>query len=139
MKYLDDVLNHKRCIPYSRLLKAGRTAQAKEFGLSTGRWPEKSVKHVISLLKNAEANAETKGLKKDSLVISHIQVNPAAKGRRRTFRAHGRINKYESSPSHIELVVTEKEEAVAKAADKKAVRLTSRQRGRIAAQKRITA
>lgn len=73
------------------------------------------------------------------LYVSHIQVNQAPKQRRRTFRAHGRINKYESSPSHIELVVTEKEEAVAKAAEKKAVRLTSRQRGRIAAQKRISA
>ena len=125
-RYLDDVLNHRRCIPYSRLLKAGRTAQAKEFGLSTGRWPEKSVQHVLSLLKNAEANAETKGLKTDNLVISHIQVNAAAKGRRRTFRAHGSITPYLSSQSHIELFVTEKTEGVKKSDDKKAPVLTKK-------------
>ncbi|KAH7579013.1 Ribosomal protein L22p/L17e [Nakaseomyces glabratus] len=82
---------------------------------------------------------QAKGLDATKLYVSHIQVNHAPKQRRRTYRAHGRINKYESSPSHIELVVTEKEEAVAKAAEKKLVRLSSRQRGRIASQKRITA
>ena len=125
-RYLNDVLNHKRCIPYSRLLKAGRTAQAKEFGLSTGRWPEKSVKHILSLLKNVESNAETKGLKPDNCVISHCQVNAAAKGRRRTFRAHGSITPYLSSQSHIELFVTEKSEGVKKSEDKKAPVLTKK-------------
>ena len=82
---------------------------------------------------------QAKGLDATKLYVSHIQVNQAPKQRRRTFRAHGRINKYESSPSHIELVVTEKETTIAKAAEKKVVRYTSRQRGRIASQKRITA
>ena len=34
-----------------------------------------------------------KGLDVDSLVIEHIQVNAAPKMRRRTYRAHGRINR----------------------------------------------
>lgn len=83
--------------------------------------------------------SQAKGLDATKLYVSHIQVNQAPKQRRRTFRAHGRINKYESSPSHIELVVTEKEEAVERASEKKVVRLSSRQRGRLATQKRITA
>jgi large subunit ribosomal protein L17e len=29
--------------------------------------------------------------------------------RRRTYRAHGRINPYMSSPCHVELILTEKE------------------------------
>lgn len=73
------------------------------------------------------------------LYISHIQVNHAPKQRRRTYRAHGRINKYESSPSHIELVLTEKQEVVEKAKEEKSIRLSSRQRGRLVAQKRIAA
>ena len=32
-----------------------------------------------------------------------LQVNRAAKMRRRTYRAHGRINPYMSSPCHIEV------------------------------------
>ena len=48
------------------------------------------------------------------LVISHIQVNHAPKQRRRTYRAHGRINAYQSTPSHIELTLTEEDEIVEK-------------------------
>ncbi len=47
----------------------------------------------MGLLRNAESNAEVKMLNTDALVIEHIQVNRAAKMRRRTYRAHGRINR----------------------------------------------
>ncbi|KAG5203056.1 hypothetical protein JEQ12_002639 [Ovis aries] len=57
-----------------------------------------------------ESNAELKGLDVDSLVIEHIQVNKAPKMRCRTYRAHGRINPYMSSPCHIEMILTEKEQ-----------------------------
>lgn len=70
------------------------------------------------------------------LKISHIQVNRAQQGRRRTYRAHGRINgkpfhtsiyslidysfffyqAYMSNPCHIELHLTEKTLAVKKPA-----------------------
>lgn len=36
---------------------------------------------------------QVKGLDVDSLYITHIQVNQAQKQRRRTYRAHGRINR----------------------------------------------
>ena len=55
---------------------------------------------------------QVKGLDTDALYVSHIQVNKAQKGRRRTYRAHGRINPYMSSPCHIELILAEKEAAV---------------------------
>lgn len=41
-----------------------------------------------------------------------LQVNQAQKQRRRTYRAHGRINPYMCSPSHIELILKEKETPV---------------------------
>jgi len=66
------------------------------------------------MLKNAESNAEFKGLDTDHLVIEHVQVNRAPKMRRRTYRAHGRINAYMSSPCHIEIILAEKEQAIAK-------------------------
>lgn len=108
-KYLQAVIDKKRCIPFCRF-KSGvsRTAQIKEFKQTTqGRWPEKSCKIVLSLLKNAESNAEFQSLETDSLVISHIQTNRAAPGRRRTYRAHGRINAYMSSPCHIEMILSQ--------------------------------
>lgn len=55
-----------------------------------------------------------KGLDTESLEITHIQVNRAQQQRRRTYRAHGRTNPYMSSPSHIELILSEKAAPVPK-------------------------
>lgn len=66
----------------------------KQFGVSKARWPVKSAEHIIDLLKNAEANADGKGLDTSALIIKRIQVNQAPKGRRRTYRAHGRVRFY---------------------------------------------
>lgn len=55
---------------------------------------------------------QTKGLEVENLVVTHIQVNKAMRQRRRTYRAHGRVNPYMSSPCHIELIVSEKEAGV---------------------------
>ncbi|XP_010523584.1 PREDICTED: 60S ribosomal protein L17-2 [Tarenaya hassleriana] len=115
-RYLEDVIAHKQAIPFTRFCRGvGRTAQAKNrHSNGQGRWPMKSAKFILDLLKNAESNAEVKGLDVDALYISHIQVNQAQKQRRRTYRAHGRINPYMSSPCHIELTLSEKEEPVKK-------------------------
>jgi ribosomal protein uL22 len=63
----------------------------KQFGVSKSRWPVKSAEQLLGLLKNAEANADTKGFDTSNLIVKHIQVNQAPKGRRRTYRAHGRV------------------------------------------------
>ncbi|CAK7896380.1 60S ribosomal protein L17-B [[Candida] anglica] len=139
-KYLDQVLDHQRAIPFRRFAHSiGRTSQGKEFGVTKARWPAKSVNFIKDLLRNAQSNAESKGLEVSKLKVSHIQVNQAPKQRRRTYRAHGRINAYQSSPCHIELILTEESENVAKSDDAKKVRLNSRQKGRLVAQKRLTA
>merc|ERR1712028_266145 len=90
------------------------TAQAKAFKMSQGRWPVKSAKILIDLSKNAESNAEFKNLDTDNLMIKHIQVNAAQCGRRRTYRAHGRIGPYMNCPAHVEMILEEKDEAVEK-------------------------
>jgi len=116
MRYMEDVLEHKRCVPFHRYCDGvGRTAQAREFHHSQGRWPKKSCQFMLDLLKNVESNAESKDLNTDLCYISHIQVNAARQGRRRTYRAHGRINAFMNNPCHIELVVTQRDEPVAKA------------------------
>lgn len=60
-KYLEDVLGHRRIIPFRRFCGGvGRSAQTKNEGLSNGqgRWPAKSCEFLLGLLKNAESNAE---------------------------------------------------------------------------------
>ena len=113
--YLNDVLEHKRCIPYSRFdHSVGRCSAAIQFGLTKGRYPEKSVRIVLNLLKNAKANAEAKKLNIDKLVIKNVFVNQATEGRRRTYRAHGSINAYCSSNCHVEILCEEAKERVKK-------------------------
>merc|ERR1712216_808770 len=91
-KYLEDVVDKKRAIPFRRYCGG------------------------VGLLRNAEANAEMKDLEVDKLFITHIQVNRAVQQRRRTYRAHGRINPYMSSPCHIELILSQQETNVKKPA-----------------------
>lgn len=116
--YINNVVAHKDVIPFHRFNGGvGRCAQAKKYKTSQGRWPVKSCKYVLDLLRNLRSNAEHKELDADNLVISHVQVNAARQGRRRTYRAHGRINAYMSCPCHVEMFVTEPSEGVEKAAE----------------------
>lgn len=128
--FLNNVTEKKEAVPMRRYNHSiGRCAQGKQFGTDRARWPVKSAEHLLTLLKNAESNADAKGLDSSNLVVKHIQVNQAPKQRRRTYRAHGRINPYMSCPCHIELILTEGEEAVEKAPVSQEQRLNSRQRG----------
>ena len=73
--YLKNVIAQKEIIPFRRFNGGvGRHAQAKVFGTDQGRWPKKSAEFLLHLLKNAESNAEFKGLDPDHLVIDHILV-----------------------------------------------------------------
>eukprot|EP00899_Mesostigma_viride_P016356 jgi/Mesvir1/24721/Mv21991-RA.1 len=129
-EYLEAVLAHKRCVPFRRYCGGvGRTAQAKNEGSTNGqgRWPKKSCEFLLNLLKNAESNAESKGLDGDALYIYNIQVNQAQKQRRRTYRAHGRINPYMSSPCHVELILSEKAAPVKKEAEDAPAKKTKKQ------------
>jgi len=82
---------------------------------SQAGWPRNATKEMLALLKNAEASATSKGLDNDSeLLVSSIVCNQAPKGRRRTYRAHGRIGPYKSTPAHVNLVLKQKEKRVVK-------------------------
>lgn len=101
----------KQCVPFRHdNSEAGRCAWAKHWGWTQGRWPKKSAEFFSHMLKNADSNAELKGLGADSLVLKHTHVNKAP----RTYRARGRINPHTRAPCHIETILTEKEHIVPK-------------------------
>ena len=114
VRYLKAVIAKKEIVPFRHFNGAvGRKAQCKNwnscvqvrrlllnFSLKPihifclqGRWPKKSAEFLLQLLRNAESNAEYKSLDVDRLVIDHIAVQQAPHLRRRTYRAHGRINR----------------------------------------------
>ena len=75
-RFLKNVCELKEIVPFRRYVGGpGRHAQAKAWNASgsQGRWPKKSAEFLLSLLKNAESNADYKGLDVDHLVITHIQ------------------------------------------------------------------
>src|ERR1700749_4473600 len=91
-----DVLHRVWCLqPHNDTMFVGHIligfVAGKQFGVTRARWPVKSAEFLLGLLKNAEANADTKGLDTSKLIVKHIQVNQAPKQRRRTYRAHGRV------------------------------------------------
>lgn len=125
--YMDSVTEHRAIIPFRRFTGGpGRHAVCKLFHHHNGRYPAKSVRHVRSLLVNLKSNAEAKGLDVEKCQISHVSTQRAVNGRRRTYRAHGRISPYLSSNAHIEFHCVEKADAVNRA-DKAAVRVTKKQ------------
>ena len=71
---------------------------------------KKSAEFLLHIIKNLQSNAELKDLDVDSLAIDHMQVNRAPKTHCRTFRAYGQINPCVSSPCHIEMILSEKEQ-----------------------------
>merc|ERR1719454_52042 len=127
IRYIEDVRVHKSIIPFRRFTGGpGRHAMCKNVHHHNGRFPEKSCKHVLGLLKNLKSNAEAQSLDPEKCSITHVSTQRAVSGRRRTYRAHGRISPYLSSNCHVEFHVTEKSDTVARA-DKTAVRVTKKQ------------
>ena len=119
-QFLEDVIEQKQAVAFRRFTGGiGRHPQSKTNNHPQCRWPKKSAEFVLGLLKNAESNAEVKELKLSNLEVAHVQVNQAPKHRRRTYRAHGRVNAYMSCPSHVELFLKEREEPVPKPAEPK--------------------
>lgn len=92
LKYLNDVIKHKRAVPFRRFKGGvGRTAQGKEWGVSQARWPVKSCSAILELLLTAKGAIATKGLDTDKLVIQRVVTNRAPCLSRRSYRAHGRV------------------------------------------------
>ncbi|KAF9238372.1 ribosomal protein L22/L17 [Melanogaster broomeanus] len=140
--YLGDVLEHQQVIPFRRFAGGvGRASQAKQFKTTQGAFREGAdsammkrltssrqvaglrnrSKFITRLLKNAEANADAKSLELEDLIIKNIVVQQAPKTRRRTYRAHGRINPYQGHPCHVEIILAVSGEEVERSKDKDAV------------------
>ena len=133
-RFLRDVLAYKQAVPFTKYTGAiGRHAQGKNMKAPGAkcRWPQKASKAILDLLVNAQANAEANSLDVHSLIVSHCQANRAPKYRRRTYRAHGRINAYMASPAHLEIILEAPKEDVEKA-PKKVTGVSNRRRARIA-------
>ena len=106
-KFLEDVIAQRRPVKFRRYNQ--ETAHHK--GVGPARFPEKVCRHLLTLLANAEANADYEGMDTDNLVI---RVAASARGRIRKAnmpRAQGRATAWNEQTTNVEIVLAEKGEA----------------------------
>ncbi len=104
--YLEDVIEMKTAVPFRRHnKKVGHKRGIK--GWPTGRYPVKAAKQILDILKNAEANAEYKGLDTENLKIMHISSHRGYIIRGWTPRAFGRASPFNTPTTHVQIVLGE--------------------------------
>lgn len=104
--YLEDVIEMKTAVPFKRHNK--KVGHRRGIGgWPTGRYPVKAAKQILDILKNAEANAEYKGLDTENLKILHISSHRGYVIRGWTPRAFGRASPFNTPTTHVQVVLGE--------------------------------
>lgn len=98
---LNRVFEYTQAIPYKRFTNGLGHRPGK--GIAAGRYPQKASKHFLDLIEQAEANAQSKGLSSDLMII-HLA---AQKGP--TTWHYGRQRRRQAKRTHLEIVVQEME------------------------------
>jgi large subunit ribosomal protein L22 len=108
-KMLEEVVAERRMIPFRlHKKKLGHHAdKLREYKWFAGGYPIKVASRILSVLKNAEGNAEYKGLDADRLKIIHASVDMGPKLRRFTPRAFGRSSPKYEQLTRVQLVLEE--------------------------------
>jgi large subunit ribosomal protein L22 len=106
---LEDVVAEKRMIPFRQhKKKLGHHAdKLRDYKWFAGGYPIKVAKRILGILKNAEGNAEYKGLDADKLKIIHASVDMGPKLRRFIPRGFGRSSPKYEQLTRVQLVLEE--------------------------------
>lgn len=105
-KYLRAVIAKKKFVPFKRYVKKAGHHRGLEKAYA-GRYPVKAAIEVLKVLKNAEANAENKGLDAERLKIIHACAYPGMKIKRYMPRAFGRSSPKIETLTHVEIALQE--------------------------------
>ncbi|RLF12385.1 MAG: 50S ribosomal protein L22 [Thermoprotei archaeon] len=103
---LERVLRKEIMIPFTRFRKK-RAHHGSINGHPSGGYPIRVVREVLKILRNVEANAESKGLDVEKLVIIHAAAHKGMVIRKYIPRAFGRATPYNQQLVHIEIAVKE--------------------------------
>ncbi|MBR9698876.1 50S ribosomal protein L22 [Candidatus Woesearchaeota archaeon] len=95
---LENVLAMKDPISFKRF--TGGAGHKK--GMGPGKYPLKAAEHILSVLKDVEANAQFKGLNTGNLILIHIAAHNAGNVWR-----YGRHRRRKMKRTHIEVIVEE--------------------------------
>ncbi len=95
-KKLELVMQKKLAVPY----KIYNDNIGHKAGMAAGRYPVETCKHILNVIKSAEANAQNKGLKQTDLIVRHINAQQAPPSYR-----SGRQGRRRAKSTHIEIVL----------------------------------
>jgi large subunit ribosomal protein L22 len=99
-RILQDAIELKRPIQFTRFTNG---LGHKPGNMAAGRYCVKAAQTILTLIENAEVNAQTKGLNTSTLSIIHLCTHRANE----PFR-YGRQSRRQMKRAHIEIVVAEK-------------------------------
>ena len=111
-KFLEEVISKKTPIPYIRYKlgiahKKGLARKFPKWRSPIGRYPVKTAREILKLLKNVENNASGKDLDVDKLVIIHAAAHKGRYLMRRVPRAFGRSAPRVRASVNMEVIVQE--------------------------------
>lgn len=107
MKLLEDVVAMRRMIPFRRFRRK-RAHHGSIDGHPSGGYPVKAARELLKVLRNAENNAENKGLDTSRLYVVHAAAQKGTRIRKYIPRAFGRATPYFQELTHVEVAVAER-------------------------------
>lgn len=103
---LEDVIQRKRPLPF----KTHKRSRAHQKGVGPGGYPEKACRFILQVIKNAENNAEYKGLDPESMYIAYASAYRGRVIHGSMPRAQGRATDWNEQTTNIEIILAEEEE-----------------------------
>lgn len=105
---LENVRDLKTPVRYKRYNKKVGHRKGKKFG--AGRYPQKTARAILDVLRHAQHNAEYKGLDSENMRIVHISSNRGMTREGSMPRAHGRSSPFNHETVNIEVILEVVEE-----------------------------
>jgi large subunit ribosomal protein L22 len=103
--YLNEVIAMKKAIPFKR--HTDGAGHQKGEGMAAGRYPVNASAEVLKVLRNAESNAEYKGLEPSRMFVKSIRANRGRVIRGFRPRARGRASPKNTTTVNIEIILSE--------------------------------
>ena len=101
---LESVVEMKKTIPFKRFRKGiGHRKGLGKYNIA--KYPKKAASEILKVLRNAEANADYKGLDTEKMKLVHIQAQKGVA--RRRLKPKGRWHLWKSQLVHIQAITKE--------------------------------
>ena len=103
---LEAAISHEKAIPFRRY----NQETAHKRGTGPGRFPQKVAKQLLSILQNAESNAEYEGLDTGRLYVHTAACSRGRIQKAQMPRAYGRSTAWNEQTTNVEIVLAEQAE-----------------------------